>query len=188
MVAIFYIFLEHCVTCCSKIISCGKFSLNIWNRFFIRGIREQQFVLLYKLRFSKIHKLTLCVKKKQYLNFMYEISQQKPCKKMFFSTTICLGKKIMYGHRYLACTTTNHVILLFLHWDLFEFFQIRKDTYILEIKQDCISLLSLFFRYRFVLSYDMWSSLQYSIKTSTEAIFSQWVINEICQIKVQKNS
>ena len=42
----------------------------------------------------------------------------------------------MYGHPYQACTTTNHVILLFLHWDLFEFFQIRKDTYILEIKQD----------------------------------------------------
>ena len=138
MVAIFYIFLEHCVTCCSKIISCGKFSLNIWNRFFIRAIREQQFVLLYKLTqvFKNSQINPLCKKKKQYFNFMYEISQQKPCKKMFFLLQSVLEKRIMFGHPYQACTTTNHVILLFLHWDLFEFFQIRKDTYISEIKQD----------------------------------------------------
>ena len=136
MVAIFYIFLEHCVTCCSKIISCGKFSLNIWNRFFIRGIREQQFVLLYKLRFSKIHKLTLCVKKNSIWTLCMKFLSRSHVKRCFFLLQSVLEKKIMYGHPYQACTTTNHVILLFLHWDLFEFFQIRKDTYILEIKQD----------------------------------------------------
>ena len=97
MVAIFYIFLEHCVTCCSKIISCGKFSLNIWNRFFIRGIREQQFVLLYKLRFSKIHKLTLCVKKNSIWTLCMKFLSRSHVKRCFFYCNLSWKKKLCTG-------------------------------------------------------------------------------------------
>ena len=111
MVAIFYIFLEHCVTCCSKIISCGKFSLNIWNRFFIRGIREQQFVLLYKLKFSKIHKLTLCVKKNSIWTLCMKFLSRSHVKRCFFLLQSVLEKNYVRAsisgmHHHQSCYIT----------------------------------------------------------------------------------
>ena len=163
MVAIFYIFLEHCVTCCSKIISCGEFFEHLEPIFHIGS--EQQLVLIGRF-FLKDQKITLSLLKYD-LNLMYEIAQQKPCSKIVFLLQSVSVEK-MYIRNY--CANYLVKLLLLQYLDLFGFSlagvpwdgcsEYEKELYCsnkIRLDQACPETRVHFFRYRLLLSYDMWS-------------------------------